>query len=145
MPRDTWTFDVGENLYGTLGEEILLESPKPHALVYFVRQDLDVDEDDLEWGLNVDVTPGQMLSVNSSDGAERWTPDCIVEAKDGWDSELLERYYCEIKTGGASFERSQVEVMEALASDERVLKIRVIIEDLPDQYSLRIHEVESSG
>lgn len=35
--------------------------------------------------------------------------------------------------------------MAALARDERVLKIRAIIEDPPDQYSLRIHEVESGG
>ncbi|NHN60471.1 MULTISPECIES: hypothetical protein [Halorussus] len=56
---------------------------------------------------------------------------------------MLERYYCEIKTGNASFERSQVDAVKALARKERVLKIRVIIENLPDQYSLRIHEVES--
>lgn len=140
---DTWTFDVGTNLYGALGEAILLESPKPHALIYFVRQDLNLDEDDLEWGLNVDVRRGQRLSIDSFDGVKRWIPDCIVEAKDGWGGELIEQYYCEIKTGGASFERSQIEAMEALARDERVLKIRAIIEDLPDQYSLRIHEVES--
>jgi len=139
---DTWTFDVGANLYGALGEAILLESPKPHALVYFVQRDLGVDEGDLEWGLNVDVDPGRLLSVEGTAGEARWTPDCVVQARDGWDGELLERYYCEIKTGGASFERSQVEAMETLARDERVLKIRVVIEDLPDQYSLRIQEVD---
>lgn len=140
---ETWTFDVGANLYGALGESILLGSPKPHALVYFVRQDLDVDEDDLERGLNVDVSRCRLLSPESLDGSGGWTPDCVVEVSDGGNGELLERYYCEIKTGGASFERSQVEAMEALASDERVLKIRVIIENLPDQYSLRIHEIDS--
>jgi hypothetical protein len=142
---ETWTFDIGANLYGALGEAILLESPKPHALIHFVRQDLNVDEADLESGLHVDVTSGGLHSIDRAGGTKRWAPDCVVEAKDGWDGELLERYYCEIKTGNASFERSQVEVMEALASDERVLKIRVIIEDLPDQYSLRIHEVEPTG
>ena len=30
--------------------------------------------------------------------------------------------------------------MRTLAGDERVLKIRVLIDVLPDQYSLRIHE-----
>lgn len=139
---ETWTFDVGANLYGALGEAILVEAPKPNALIYFVRQDLDVDEDDLNRGLNVDVNRGRLLSVGCSAREGRWTPDCVVEAKDGWDGELLERYYFEIKTGNASFERSQVGVMEALARDERVLKIRIIIEGLPDQYSLRIHEVE---
>ncbi|WP_136689957.1 hypothetical protein [Halorhabdus amylolytica] len=138
---DTWTFDVGANLYGALGEAILLESPKPHALIYFVRQDLDIDENDLEWGLSVDVNRGRSSSVKISSGMGRWKPDCVIKAKDGWDGELLERYYCEIKTGDASFQRSQVKTMETLARDERILKIRVIIKALPDQYSLRIHEV----
>ena len=53
---NTWTFDVGANLYGALGEAILLESPKPHALIYFVQQDLDINKDEFERGLNVDVT-----------------------------------------------------------------------------------------
>jgi len=141
VENDTWTFDVGANLYGALGEVILLESPKPHALIYFIRQDLDFDEDALEWGLNVDVNRGQMLTVESSSGKTHWIPDCVIEAKDGWNGELLERYYCEIKTGGASFERSQIKSMEALAKNERVLKIRVNINNLPKQYSLRIQEV----
>ncbi len=139
---DAWTFDVGANLYGTLGEAILLHAPKPHALVYFVRRDLDIDEEDLEWGLNVDVEPGKPLSVDRDGERRRWTPDCVVEATDGWSGRTLERYFCEIKTGNASFERSQVDTMRELASEERVLKIRVDIDSLPDQYSLRIHEVE---
>jgi len=138
---DTWTFDVGANLYGALGEAILIDAPKPHALIHYIRQELEIDEDDLEWGLNVTVERGQLLTVTSSEETKRWAPDCIVEAKDGWNGDLLERYYCEIKTGNASFERSQVETMKALAADERVLKIRVIIDELPEQYSLRINEV----
>ncbi|WP_238593261.1 hypothetical protein [Natronobacterium lacisalsi] len=63
-------------------------------------------------------------------------------ARDGWNGDVLERYYCEIKTGNASFERSQMETMRELATEERVLKIRVLIDDVPDQYSLRIREVE---
>lgn len=48
----------------------------------------------------------------------------------------------EIKTGDASFERTQVATMQELAKEKRVLKIRVDIDSLPDQYSLRIREVE---
>jgi hypothetical protein len=139
---DAWTFDVGANLYGTLGEAILLHAPKAHALVYFVRRDLDIDEDDLEWGLNVDVEPGPPLSVDRDGERRRWTPDCVVKATDGWSGRTLERYYCEIKTGNASFERAQVDTMRELTREERVLKIRVDIDLLPDQYSVRIHEVE---
>jgi hypothetical protein len=76
-------------------------------------------------------------------GRLNWHPDCCVIARDGWKDGLIERYWCEIKTGNASFERQQVESMRKLAAEERVLKIRVIIDDLPDQYSVRIHEVEA--
>jgi hypothetical protein len=138
----TWTFDVGANLYGLLGEAILKHAPKPHALIYFVRQDLEIADEELQWGLNVEVKDTIPLVVNRNGEKNRWTPDCMVEAKDGWSGRVLERYYCEIKTGNASFERSQVKTMQALAEDERVLKIRVEIDELPEQYSLRIHEVE---
>ena len=144
---DVWTFDVGANLYGTLGEAILLESSKPHALYYFVRQDLNIHDDELESGLNIDIQSGSLVSFSdaSSDDRESWVPDCVVVAKDGWNGEVLERYYCEIKTGNGSFERSQVAAMERLAQEERVLKIRMHIEKLPDRYSLRINEIESSN
>jgi hypothetical protein len=142
---DTWAFDVGANLYGTLGEAILIDAPKPHALIHYIRQELEIDEDDLEWGLNVTVERGQLISITSSEETKSWAPDCIVEAKDGWNGDLLERYYCEIKTGNASFERSQLETMKALAAKERVLKVRVNVDELPEQYSLRINEVCSEG
>jgi hypothetical protein len=138
---ETWTFDVGANLYGALGEAIMTGASKPHALYYFVRQDLELDEDELESGLALEVERSRPISVDHPDGEKRWTPDCVVRAKDGWDSCELARYYCEIKTGNASFERSQSAVMEELAAQERVLKIRVKIKDLPKRYSLRIHEV----
>lgn len=140
---DTLTFDVGANLYGTLGEAILLEPPKPHALHYFVQQDLE-SKYDLEEEPNIDVRTGGFISIADSDRAapDRWVPDCEIIARDGWDGPVLERYYCEIKTGNASFQRSQIAAMEQLAEEERVLKIRMVIEELPDQYSLRIHEVE---
>jgi len=139
---DTWTFDVGANLYGALGEAILLEAPRPDAIHYFVRQDLALDDGELENGLKFDVEPGKFLSVGDDGERNSWVPDCRVVVRDGWNGPVLERYYCEIKTGNASFERSQIEVMEQLAREERVLKIRMLIEELPDRYSLRIHEVE---
>jgi hypothetical protein len=138
---ETWTFDIGANLYGALGEAILTSAPKPHALYYFVRQDLELDDGELESELALEVERGTPISVAHPDGEKRWTPDCVVWAKDGWDGCVLAKYYCEIKTGNASFERSQGVVMEEVAEQERVLKIRVEIDDLPEQYSLRTHEV----
>lgn len=158
----TWTFDVGANLYGALGEALLLAAPKPHALYYFVRRDLALDDGDLDRALALDVKRGSPISVadgdrgdangrdadgdcgdrdGRSDGRKTWVPDCRVVARDGWDGPVLAAYYCEVKTGNASFEREQVDVMQALAREERVLKVRVLVDDLPDRYAVRIHEV----
>ena len=139
-----WTFDVGANLYGALGEAILSSAPKSHALYYFVQQNLATDDDELESRLILEVETSKPISVDFPDGTKRWTPDCIVQARNGWGGSLLARYYCEIKTGNASFEQSQVAVMEELAKQERVLKIRISIDNLPEQYSLRIHEIVPS-
>lgn len=140
---DTWTFDVGANLYGTLGEALLTATPKPHALLYYVKQDLDVDDTDTEHRLTVDVETDCVISLpdEQSDERNQWNPDCKLIARNGWNGPILETYYCEIKTGDASFERTQRDTMQLLAEDKRVLNIRVLIDDLPDQYSLRIHEV----
>ncbi|WP_415381620.1 hypothetical protein [Halosimplex sp. TS25] len=140
---DTWTFDVGANLYGALGETVVKSGEKPPAIEYFVEGDLDAYPDDLETGLRIDVSSD--VYVPADEGGGGWIPDCCVTARDGWNGEVLEEYWCEIKTGDASFERGQVETMRQLAAESRVLKIRVLIDDLPDQYSVRIHEVESSG
>ncbi|WP_435335864.1 hypothetical protein [Haloarchaeobius sp. TZWWS8] len=138
---ETWTFDVGANLYGTLGEAVIVDGAKPHAIEHFVREDLAVSEDELEQGLRVQVESGWPICVETGEGTETWVPDCVVEVHDGWNGPELANYYAEIKTGDASFQRSQSAVMKALAVDERVLKIRVRIEDLPDQYAVRIQEV----
>lgn len=137
----TWTFDVGANLYGSLGEAVVKSGGKPPALEYFVKRDLDGQLDDLEFGLRLNVASGKALPKDV--GRLNWHPDCCVIARDGWKDGALERYWCEIKTGNASFERRQVESMRKLAAEERVLKIRVLIDGLPDQYSVRIHEVNA--
>ncbi len=143
VSNNTLTFDIGANLYGTLGEALLTAPPKPHALIYFVKQDLDIDDATLEHDIRVDVeTDCPFISTETNNGTtHRWCPDCKLIARDGWTGPVLETYYCEIKTGNASFQRSQTPAMNTLAETERVLKIRVLIEDLPDQYSIRIHEV----
>ena len=144
---ETLTFDVGANLYGTLGEAILTGTPKPHALEWFVRRDLGTDGDEGRARVTIDIETDCVVALDDDSSADRlvWSPDCKLLARDGRSGELLERYYCEIKTGNASFERDQLATMNALARDERVLKIRVLIDELPDRYSLRILEVEPPG
>lgn len=137
---DTWTFDVGANLYGMLGEAVVTGGPTSPALEHFVDQDLA--DRTFEDGLRVRVTDGEFVSYRDGDGGSRWMPDCRVEARDGWRGRLIETYWCEIKTGDASFERTQTAAMRRLAEEERVLKVRVLIDDLSKQYAVRIHEVK---
>lgn len=89
---DTWTFDIGANLYGALGKAILLEAPRPHAIHYFVRQDLIPNGGELENGLKIDVQPGRFLSVGDAEGRNNWVPDCTTVVRDGWNGAILERY-----------------------------------------------------
>lgn len=142
VDADDLIFDVGANLYGELGETVLLGTTKPHALIYFLKQDLEISKRELNHGLYVETELGVLIVPDDTRLNGGWIPDCVLKAHDGRNGEMLGKYYCEIKTGDASFERSQVKTMEALARSEQVLKIRVDIEDLPDQYSLRINEVE---
>lgn len=137
----TMTFDVGANLYGALGETIITGAPRSYAVEHFVEQDLaDVSFRD---ELRVRVRDAEYVSFGDQlDGYSGWAPDCKLVVYDGWGRPPVEEYWCEVKTGDASFERTQVAAMRELAGEERVLKIRVRIDNLPDEYSVRIHEVE---
>jgi hypothetical protein len=140
------TFDVGANAYGTLGEALLLDVPKRPALRYVVREDLGLD-DERAAGLSLDVERGEPLAVPdpAGDDTYRWVPDCVLTARDGPGGRVLATYYCEVKTGDGSFQRAQPAAMRALAADERVLKVRVRIDDLPQQYTVRVDEVDPAG
>ena len=131
---NTWTFDIGANLYGALGETVVVSGGKPPVIECFVEEDLDAYPDDLESGLRISVESD--IYVPSDGDGSGWIPDCRVTATDGWNGEVLEKYWCEIKTGDGSFERGQVETMRQLATEARVLKVRVLIDDLPDQSTI---------
>jgi hypothetical protein len=140
------TFDVGANAYGTLGEALLFDVPKRPALRYVVREDLGLD-DERAAGISLDVERGETLAVPDPEGDDihRWVPDCVLTVRDGRDGpgdEALARYYCEVKTGDGSFQRAQPAAMRALAAEERVLKVRVRVDDLPEQYTVYVDEVD---
>jgi hypothetical protein len=134
IENDTWHFDVDANLYGSLGEALLLEAPKPYALTYFVKEDRALDDDPL---LTIRRGSSHRGAVEA-----RWVPDCELLVREVAGGPVRERYYCEIKTGGGSLEREQRAAMEELARSERVLLIRVGIEDLPQQYAVTVTEVD---
>lgn len=140
----TLAFDTTATQYGALGETLLLcYAADPPVLSYYAREDLDhLSEAERErLRLDVDRSPDP-VSMPGSDGTKRWIPDCRVVARLGPDGPALREYWCEIKTGDASFERDQQAVMRWKAREATVLKVRFDVEDLPDSYSVSISEVE---
>lgn len=143
---DTWVFGVGANQYGAIGEA-LIKTPggSPPALKNFIERDVDCEEDaELHISMREDMAQSKYHDTRGRPRYKNWLPDCVVEVEKGYPGELIREYWCEIKTGNSSFERNQVEWMEQKASESgiTVLKIRVGLDDLPDQYSVRFDKVD---
>ena len=136
----TWSFDVGANLYGSLGEAVVLSGPPYPALETYVSGEFGLDRETFTLEVCRDVD--EVRAERVGDRTETWVPDCDVVVRDRDTGRERARFLGEVKTGSASFQRSQATVMEATARSERVLKIRVTIESLPASYSVRITAVE---
>lgn len=149
-PDDGWTFDTTANQYGAIGEA-LVTAPGIPALDHFVRRDLagDVDAEGAEH-LQVDcVTRPKEFDWATLQAAVEgtrpgWTPDCEVRVSLPRRRGFVHRYFCEIKTGDASFERNQAADMESVAAVADVLQIRVTVDELPDEYSVKFTRVGDS-
>lgn len=148
--EDGWTFDTTANQYGDLGEALVTAADTP-ALNHFVRQDLaDVLEDRhldrLEVRCVTRPVEFDWTTIRAAADGERpgWTPDCEVRAHLPDRRDPLHRYFCEIKTGEASFERNQAAGMEAVSEIADVLKIRVTIDALPDEYTVKVRRIGDS-
>lgn len=139
----TWTFDASGNQYGAVAEALLATpGTNPPALTYYVREDLDVDD---EVRVEVERERTATREVDADDGRRTatWTADLVATARRTSTGAPLREYWCEIKAGAASFERDQTAVMRAKATDPgvTVLKIRVDLDPLPDRYGVRIDPV----
>ena len=141
-----WTFGVTANQYGALGELLLTTGGTP-ALEYFVQEDLGpYPSEAVADAVNLDLRTDpkefdwETLCAPVDGERARWEPDCELRVWAGH-SEILHRYFCEIKTGDSSFERHQQETMRAVAEVADVLKIRVRVEELPEQYTVRLYRV----
>jgi len=148
--EDSWTFDTTANQYGALGETLITTRGIP-ALKHFVQQDLaPFPSEEIQKSVRVKVKTEpsgfDWESLRSAIGDNRvnWTPDCEVIVTLGYPSVEIHRYVCEIKTGDASFERNQQDAMRAASEDIDVLKIRVRIDELPTQYSVKFQRVGDS-
>jgi hypothetical protein len=138
----TLTFDASGNQYGAMAEA-LLTTPRtnPPALTYYVREDLDVEDE-----VRVAIETGRTTTREIDDDGRRsatWAADLVATAHRVSTGAPIREYWCEIKAGGGSFERDQKAVMRAKAADPdvTVLKIRVDLDPLPDRYGVRIDEV----
>lgn len=132
------TFDVGANQYGELGEALICGSYglAPGVKYYFNNELENVDEEKHRLrGINRPYLPDSIKSDVS------WSPDCLVQVHSRTDWEVVDQYFCEVKTGDGSFERNQPNGMMTVANEYGVLKIRVIVDQLPDEYTIRITEV----
>ena len=158
------TFETTAAQYGALGETLVCSyGANPPLLSAYARADLDgvlPDGADDLW-IDVDSDPDPIVygatgrngsmgragaadraAATSRDARRCWVPDCVARVRAGVGGPLLETYYCEVKTGDASFQRDQAAVMAYEARESTVLKIRVDVDGLPDAYTARIDEVE---
>jgi hypothetical protein len=135
------TFDTTPNQYGAIGEAVVAgDYGIAPGLQHYLKQHVNIPDDEYK------ITRRQDASIPSSveyDGS--WVPDLVVDIKRRADWATIATHFCEIKSGDASFERRQREGMESLAETHTVLQIRVDIEALPDEYTLRIDTVEPSS
>ena len=148
---DGWTFDTTANQYGAIGEA-LVTAPGTPALEHFVRQDLAAASDiDGTERLHIDckTRPGafdwETLRSATDDERLGWTPDCEIRVGLPDRRGYIHRYFCEIKTGDASFQRNQAADMTAVSKVADVLQIRVRIDGLPDEYSVTFSRVGDSS
>lgn len=142
-PTEGLTFDVAANQYGALGEALVC-SPEvnPPVLTHFARVDSDLSEREAETvRVEVDADPEPVVVA----GDARWEPDCRAVARLAPDSPVLAEYWCEVKAGDGSFERSQRAAMRAKAREATVLKIRVDLDELPDSYTAWVRRVTPDG
>ncbi|WP_135806079.1 hypothetical protein [Halorussus marinus] len=136
-PARGLTFDTAANQYGALGEAVVCSpAVNPPVLAHFARVDPALPDEDLRVELDADPEP---VVVGAS---RRWVPDCRATVRLGPDRPVLTEYWCEVKTGDGSFERSQREAMTAKAGEATVLKIRVDVTELPDSYTAWVRKVD---
>lgn len=137
------TFDTGANQYGALGEALVL-SPEtnPPLLTHYAKRDPAVP-DDTEIRVELDTDPEPVV-VNQRTGRQ-WQPDCRAEVLVGSRQKLAHEYWCEVKAGDGSFERSQRDGMKRKASEAPVLKIRVDVSELPQSYTAWVRQIAPDG
>jgi len=130
------TFPVGANTYGGLGLGLIYLGGKtsPALSHYFTEQASPSKQGRV---LHVDVEPTLPNDIKDETG---WRPDLQIEVATGGRSSK-EVYFAEVKSGDSSFERQQRADMQRVSGNYGVLRIRVVLDELPEEYTVRIDEV----
>lgn len=139
------TFETTAHQYGAIGEALLLSyGANPPPLAAYVSDDLQDGTPGGEFWVDVDRDPDPVVFGGAEPATwMRWVPDCVATARETATGAALRTYWCEIKTGDASFGRDQADVMAYKAHEAPVLSIRVDVTGLPDRYSVGIREVDA--
>lgn len=130
------TFPVGGNIYGAIGVELIYLGGTPSPALTRYVADLGDAPDDARL-VDVEREPQLPERLASEVG---WRPDLGLTVAFERPA-TRETYYAEVKSGAASFQRSQRRDMHRVAEDHGVLKVRVDLAELPERYTVRIDAV----
>lgn len=132
------TFDITANQYGEIGRALLVGS---YGVSRGFRHELLVELEGLEpttHGVRACTEPSLPPDVGRH---VSWQPDARVDIYRTGNEEPVRTYYLEVKTGSASFQRGQRTDMQRVAQEHRVLAVRVLIDRLPDEYTIRLDRI----
>ena len=140
----TLVFDVGANLYGALGEALVVGTgDSPPLLTHYAARDLELPQEAID--VRVDADADAVTAPSGGGDASRWQPDCVATVRRSGGDAVLAEYRCEVKAGDAGLERSQRAAMGRVADDVTVLVVRVSLADLPDRYAATVEEIAGRG
>lgn len=134
VERDWMTFDTDANLYGELGKSLIIGT---YGVGPSLRYYLFEEFPELSKGLHR-LTRRHEPYLPDDAPTVSWSPDGLIKAYNKVTGDLDRLVFFEVKSGDASFERGQLGDMQAVAEVYDVLKIRVNIDGLPGEYSVKI-------
>lgn len=135
--NDWLTFDTGPNLYGEIGRSVVIGSygVGPSLWYYIYKEFTGITKETHRLvRCHEPYLPDDAPSVS-------WSPDGLLKVYRKFDNNLTRLIFFEVKTGKASFERGQLEDMKSVAREYDVLKIRVKIDNLPEEYTVKFTRI----
>lgn len=148
---DRFTCPVSATQYGAVGEALVTAPAPDPALRAWIRDDLPVASPVADQArFDGDPSPPPVFLPVPDDedtptARRRWIPDYRIHARLPDEERPIRTYWCEVKTGDGSLERSQSAAMRAAARDRPVLLVAVDVSGFPDSYDVEIRRVDPDG